>query len=348
MILGQGIAGSVLAWHLLRYRHKVLVIDDGHAHAASRVAAGLINPLAGMRFTRRQQLPDWLGAASRWYAEMAGVCDRPVYHALPMLRLFRSAEQRRFYDRRRREPDSRALLGAPFGPDDCPEPVTAPFGGFRQHQTGYVDLPNLLAGLRRWLDRQGCLHDEHVEIDAIDPSTSGVRIGPYRAKRLVLCNGSGSSNAPWFAHLPLTRDKGELLTLQCADWRPQHIINGAHWLVPLHDRTLRFGATHAHHTASETVSAEGRDKLLRGLAELAPEYDFTVIDHQAGFRPTTSDRFPLVGQHPQLASLWICNGFGARGTLTAPWYAGQLARHLAGRTPLPVEADIRRFADLNR
>lgn len=348
LILGQGIAGSVLAWELLRNRQKILVIDDGHAHAASRVAAGLINPLAGMRFSRRAQLPDWLDAARRWYSEVADVCDGPVYHAVPMLRLFRSAEQRRFYERRRKEPDSATLLGAPFGPDDCPEPVIAPFGGFRQRETGYVDLPRLLAGLRRWLTQQGCLSEAHFGVEAIEPSGSDVRIGPFRARRLVLCDGAGLSSHSWFADLPLTRDKGELLTLQCADWHPRHIINGAHWLVPLHDRTLRFGATHDHHASTATISAEGREELLRGLAELIPDLAFKVIDHQAGFRPSTTDRYPLIGQHPRLASLWICNGFGARGTLTAPWYVGQLARHLAGGTTLPVEADIQRFEGLNR
>jgi glycine/D-amino acid oxidase-like deaminating enzyme len=158
LIIGQGLAGSALAWHLLRRGRRVLVIDDGHQSAASRVAAGLVNPLAGMRFSRRKQLPDWLASSRRWYADVGAECGQRLWHPLPMLRLFRSAEQRRFFQRRHEEPGSEALLGELFGPADCPEPVSAPFGGFRQYETGYVDLPQLLDGMRRWLERQGCLH----------------------------------------------------------------------------------------------------------------------------------------------------------------------------------------------
>jgi glycine/D-amino acid oxidase-like deaminating enzyme len=75
---------------------------------------------------------------------------------------------------------------------------------------------------------------------------------------------------------------------------------------------------------------------------MAPTRTFQTIDQQAGIRPGTPDRYPFIGRHPHLRSLWICNGFGARGTLTVPWYAGELARHLVDGTPLPTEADIRR------
>ena len=44
LILGQGLAGSALAWHLIEAGERVCVIDDGHCRSSTRVAAGLINP----------------------------------------------------------------------------------------------------------------------------------------------------------------------------------------------------------------------------------------------------------------------------------------------------------------
>ena len=63
LILGQGLAGSLLAWMLIRKGQKVCVIDDAHRSSSSRVAAGLVNPLAGMRFNRRPEMDDWLRAS---------------------------------------------------------------------------------------------------------------------------------------------------------------------------------------------------------------------------------------------------------------------------------------------
>jgi len=71
LIVGQGLAGSVLAWCLAQQGRRVLLLDDGHRHAASRAAAGLINPLAGMRFSRPARIEAWLASATELYAALS-------------------------------------------------------------------------------------------------------------------------------------------------------------------------------------------------------------------------------------------------------------------------------------
>ena len=44
LIIGQGIAGSCLAWELKRRGAEFTVADRPIAETASRVAAGLVNP----------------------------------------------------------------------------------------------------------------------------------------------------------------------------------------------------------------------------------------------------------------------------------------------------------------
>ena len=45
LIIGQGICGSFLSFELERAGLSYLVIDEARPFAASRVAAGLINPV---------------------------------------------------------------------------------------------------------------------------------------------------------------------------------------------------------------------------------------------------------------------------------------------------------------
>jgi glycine/D-amino acid oxidase-like deaminating enzyme len=342
LIIGQGLAGSALAWHLIHAGQRVCVIDDGHQSASSMVAAGLINPLAGMRFNRRPELDDWLAAATHWYDALAARFTRRFFHALPMLRLFRSTEQRRFYRRRIADPASRRLLGAAFDPAHCPEPVAAPHGGFVQQQTGYVDLPLLLATLRGWLEERGSLLPAQVAPGQIELTGDGVSALGRPARRLVFCDGARLRENPWFGELPLAADKGEILDLRTADWRPRHIINGAHWLVPQVNGTIRFGATHEHHQVDGLPTAAARAALLHGFAALRPGSVVDVQTQLAGVRPATRDHYPLLGVHPAHPQLWVCNGFGARGALTIPWYTACLSARLLEGGALPREADIAR------
>ena len=344
LIIGQGLAGSLLAWQLIRAGRTVCVIDDGHQSSSSLIAAGLINPLAGMRFNRRPEMDAWLQASDRCYAELAERFGARFFHPLPMLRLFRSRDQQRFYTRRLQDNASRELLGGAFAAEACPEPVLAPEGGFIQRRTGYVDLPLLLRTLRNWLREQGSLREHSLDYHDIDLGTDQVRIGALTARRLVFCDGAQLRFNPWFHDLPLAPDQGEILNLHIDGWHPRHIVNGAHWLVPLTDGELRLGATHEHTQLDKGPTRAGAHQLLDGLDALLPaRYERTVLQHQAGIRPSTRDRYPLIGRRRDHPQLWVFNGFGARGALTVPWYALCLSAHLLDGVPLPPEADIARF-----
>ena len=347
LILGQGLAGSLLAWHLLHAGRRVLVIDDGHRSSSSKVAAGLVNPLAGMRFNCAPRTAQWLESAHAFYRSLGALYDRSYFHAIDMQRLFRSPEQARFYRRQLERPASQPYLGKPLGARDFDPGVSAPHGGFAQKQTGYLDMPQILADLNNWLGEHKAYHEQALEHAQIRPGDDGVKIGDLRARRLVFCEGYRMRDNPWFRDLPLQPDKGEFLELRSARPLCQHIVNGAHMLIPLAEGGYRFGATHEHHQIDDTTTGAARGKLLEGLQGLLEDTTgIEIVDQSAGVRPATSDRQPLVGAHPGWPRLWIFNGFGARGALSIPWHAEQFAAHLLEGAPIPPEADIRRYRDL--
>lgn len=51
-IVGQDLAGSLLAYELLKRNKRILVFDDPKQPKASDVAAGLINPVVFRRMTK--------------------------------------------------------------------------------------------------------------------------------------------------------------------------------------------------------------------------------------------------------------------------------------------------------
>lgn len=184
-----------------------------------------------------------------------------------------------------------------------------------------------------------------VDYAELLPDGEGVRWRDIRAGVVIWCEGYRAQVNPWFDWLPFQPDKGEILTLRSQAPLSRHIVNGAHWLLPLVDGDYRLGATHEHHRLDETPTPEARTELLLGLSGLlrhAP--DCRVIEHRAGVRPATRDRLPLLGRHPDRPTLVLFNGFGARGSLTIPWYAERLADHLFDGAALPAEVDLRRHA----
>lgn len=340
LLVGQGLAGSCLALALQRRGRRVLVVDAGRAHAASTVAAGLINPLAGIRFNAAPGTDQWLAAAQTLYDDLGREFGRPFYHRLPMLRLFRTEQQVRFFTRRQALPAD-PYVAHRLASQDVPAGIRAPLGGFLQRQTGYLELPALLTALEGRFRAGGAYLAGRIDWQGVDVARDGVCAAGVAADHLVVCTGAQLADTRWFADLPLAPEKGEVLELASPRTLTDAIVNRGHWLVPLAGGGYRFGATHEHDYADAAPSTAGRAALTAALeAMLSRTEDIEVRSHTAGIRPSTRDRHPLIGTHPACPRLHLFNGFGGRGCLKVPWYAERFADYLTGRGAVPAEADI--------
>ncbi|HNS43565.1 MAG TPA: hypothetical protein PKN22_12475, partial [Taishania sp.] len=68
-----------------------------------------------------------------------------------------------------------------------------------------------------------------------------------------------------------------------------------------------------------------------------------VLDQIAGIRPTTVDRRPLMGLHPEFNKLAVFNGLGAKGFLLAPLLSKEMCAYLLEGKDLDKECVLQRI-----
>lgn len=346
LIVGQGLAGSLLAWQLLARGQRVLVIDNAHAHASSTVAAGLINPVTGKRLVKSAGVDTCLPVARASYRALESMLGETLLVEKPMLRLFHNPQERERWQQRRQEPGYEAYLGEVIEAAQLPPPICADYGAGRQLQTAYLRTTPLLHGLRDWLREQHSYLQAQFDYAELQLRAEGVAWREYTARRVIFCEGYQGMHNPWFAALPFQPAKGEFLTVSSSMALPDLIINSGRWIMPRGDGRYRVGASYEHQPLNEEITAASRQMLLAALsAFLHPAPVFTVIGQQAGVRPATSDRQPFIGIHPQQPQLAIFNGFGSKGSLLIPWHVERLVEYLLDQMPLPPLADVARYQE---
>jgi glycine/D-amino acid oxidase-like deaminating enzyme len=69
LIVGQGLAGTLLAWECERAGIAFAVADCGHAAAATSAAAGIVNPITGRRLVKSWRIDDQLPLARAEYRD---------------------------------------------------------------------------------------------------------------------------------------------------------------------------------------------------------------------------------------------------------------------------------------
>ncbi|MBD3670094.1 MAG: FAD-dependent oxidoreductase [Gammaproteobacteria bacterium] len=344
LIVGQGLAGSLLASELIAQGQRIRVLDNRHRHASSMVAAGLINPVTGRRLVKSPYTEDWMAAAWSCYRQLESELGLALLFEKPMWRLFTSAKQREIWQQRQSQEEYAGFLSTP---DTEPASLyQAPHGMGKVSHTAYVDTKVMLTALRDWLEQQDAYLEREVEYEAIHPRQGHVEVDGLKARQLVFCEGYRGMHNPWFGQLPLTPVKGEILTLSHDTDLPDLIANFGKWLLPIDTNLFKLGATYDWEHLDNVPTQAARQHLLDALAKvLSHPLSTTLQAHEAGVRPNSRDRLPLIGPHPDHRSLYIFNGFGSRGALMIPYYASQLAAHMRQGEALPSHCDIARFED---
>lgn len=337
LIVGQGLAGSLIAWELIQRQCRVLVIDNG-CENASQIAAGLINPITGMRLVKSSDVDLLLPIAKRYYQTLEQFFHQRFYIEKPMLRLFKHEKEFNAAQNKCLDASYRDYLGD----IKTTTAFNAPFGFITQKQTGYLLTQALLTALKSFLIN---LHSYQQKQFNYADITLGADLHwqGINCKKIIFCEGYQVCHNPWFSQLPFQPAKGEILTLSSITPLPETMLNYGHWFIPLAAGLFRTGATFDHQL--DTLCTEtGKNNLLNSLQKILPvTKTATLIKHQANIRPCTLDKSPLIGQHPLYPQLLLFNGFGAKGSLQIPYYSQQLADYMLQNKPLAEKVSIARL-----
>jgi glycine/D-amino acid oxidase-like deaminating enzyme len=332
VVIGQGLAGTAVAWHLRWKRCRVLVIDRGDEATASRVAAGLVTPITGLRLVKTWRLDECFPAAVAFYRRVEAETGEQFFTVRNAVRLFATDQERNQFERRT-DPAYRALVHHPSPPVN-EEWFAAPHGGFEMSSAARLDVPRYLDASRDRFRADGSYLAADIDpARDVEPEAGGVRISKLgvRAKGVVFCQGLAGRGNPWFPGVRFTPAKGEVLTLRIPGLAEERVVYRGVWLVPVGGGVFRAGATYDRDDLTPTPTDRGRAEIVARLREFV-RLPFEVIGHAAGVRPVVDGGRPVIGIHPDHPQLAVFNGLGSKGALLAPLLAAELAGRLAAES----------------
>ncbi|SFW80972.1 NAD(P)/FAD-dependent oxidoreductase [Chitinophaga sancti] len=342
LVVGQGIAGTMLSYSLMQAGASVLVIDEYKENSSSRVAAGVVNPVSGRRFTVAWLYDEIYPVALRTYREMEGLLGLPVYKERDLWTVLPSEQLRAaFFDRTTGLDYMRLPSSADVARYD--KWLDQPFGA-AIIKGGTVLLQQLLPIWREYLKKHNSLLEERYQPSQLQAKANGVTYGDIQAKAMIFCDGAQTPLNPWFNAIPFLLNKGEVLTVRVPGFETEDIVKRSISMVPVPGQNDIYwvGATFAWDYPNENPTAEKRIFLESGLRQLL-KVPYEVLDHQAAIRPSGTDRRPMLGMHPEMPSLGLFNGLGTKGSSLAPAMAAQMTAHLLRNAPLAADTDIKRF-----
>ncbi|WP_114750161.1 NAD(P)/FAD-dependent oxidoreductase [Pleomorphovibrio marinus] len=341
LLIGQGLAGTVLSYRLISQGKSVLLIDTPRENSSSRVAAGLYNPITGRKMVKTWQADILFKEIEPFYSHLEKLLTSRFLYPTPIYRPFLSIEDQNEWMGKSADPQYRDYLGEIHTQSKIEE-VNDPYGGILLNHSGYLDIGSLLDKYGIWLLEAGRLRQELYEEDKLTLFEGGLTYKDVEAKAIVYANGNQAKNSRFFSFLPFSPVRGEILTIR-QGLDSNCIINRGVFRIELPDGTKKLGATYDRIDLEAGETEKGKKELLEKLANLINLPVDKILKHQVGIRPATRDRKPFLGKHPHHNQVYIFNGLGAKGVSLAPYFSKEMSDLLLKNRELQKEVNINRF-----
>ncbi len=339
LIIGQGIAGTVLAHELLQRDWDIHVVDEYRAFTASKIASGLYNPLVLKRRRVVWQAKVMLDALLEVYPQMERMTQRSFLHHKPVWEVLPDPGTENEWIHLEDQPKFKGLIGE-IKPTENLKIRANKVGEVAG--SGKVDTGCMIEGMREYLIAENRFSDTFIETDDLNHENGSWHWRGMGFKHIIWCEGFDKNNAH-FPGLPFSPTKGEVLIVKAPELKLEHILHGNMFIMPLGNDHYKIGATYSWDPLDTIPTQDGRTKLLEAWNKLV-DCPCEVVEHLAGIRPNVKDRKPLIGTSAIQENAHLFNGMGSRGILMAPWLARQFADYLIKGTPLPSEVDVNRFS----
>jgi glycine/D-amino acid oxidase-like deaminating enzyme len=337
LIIGQGIAGSLLAFEANKLGLTYVIIDEGLTQTSSRVAAGMFCPISGKRMVKSWLVNDLLPVMKQTYTELELVLDKQFFFNRNVYQVFGSIKEQN--DLFTRAEDASFAQFVDFNPTSV-NAIKQPFGAFSISDSGYLNTAVFLSAFKQWLLSKRQIISRIFNGKDLIWQNGFWHYNGIKAKQVVFCDGYKNKVNGFFNFLPYILCKGEVLTVKLP-FTTDYIIKKAIYLVHLGESIYKIGATYQWNNVIPEPTQFGLQFLIEKLKELVGN-NFEIINHESGIRPTTKDRKPFLGKHPKYANLFVFGGLGTKGIMQAPFLAKHLLNAMLFNTPILPEADINR------
>lgn len=338
LIIGQGIAGTMLAWALKKRRVQVHLADAYLPGSSSPAAAGIINPVTGKRFVKSWRFDEFFPAAKSAYQVLEVELNIRIWSEQPIVRLLTTPEEANDWSARCALPDYATHISESGDACDWADLIKPGFRVGLIRQAARVDFSALISACRQKAVSEGIFLEKNFDYEAIEKC-----VDEYDG--IIFCEGYRAQDNLFFPNLPWQLAKGEALLIRFPDKEAtpaRQMLKKTMTLVPVGDNLFWAGGSYQWHFPDLLPSESEKHFIGKHVDEML-DTPYEIVGHVAGVRPTVKDRRPFIGQSAIHPKIFIFNGLGTKGALLAPFWAEHFAEYLMAGKTLDSAVDVGRF-----
>ena len=215
IIVGQGLAGTILAHHFLEADISFEMWDSPATHFnSSQAAGGIFNPVTGRKLEQTWLADELFPYLFDFYPRLEALLGTKFFFPMPLFRPFANEEMKAWLVERKDQIHHDYLRWESTG--------------VWVQKAGWVDVVTLLNASRDYFASKDLLKEAQ-----------------YTGSQAIFCEGFHGQQNPLWSRLPFLPAKGELMEIRTDEPSEEYILNKNGFVLPLGSRHFKVGATYS-------------------------------------------------------------------------------------------------------
>ncbi len=332
VIVGQGMAGTLMAYFLSEAGKKILVIDNHFEGSSSMVAAGIVNPITGKNFVLSWRINDFLPVARRVYDEISKKLGIQAYVEANVVRTLATPADENIWLSKSAEPITKKYIVEHQDVSEFEGKVQPSFAYGELTHSFHVNWRQILEGFRELWKASGAYLSEKFDHQQLNITTSSYQYRGLSFNEIVFCEGFKGKDNPFFPNVGLTPSKGDVLLVRIQGAPFTKMYKDGIFIVHQYDDVYWAGSDYKWNCESDTPDPEAYEMIYGELKRIL-KIPFEVIDHIAAIRPTMRSRRPVFKVHETYNGMYFFNGLGTKGSSMGPYLAQQFSNYIIHKNP---------------
>jgi len=344
IIVGQGLAGSILSLSLTTAGYSVICINKPSLSSSSKVAGGIWNPIVFKRLTKSwmadELVPELIAFYEYWEKEF----NDSLIRKREIIKPFTEEQEKNLWEKKSLDTESTNVYldSNTYENYQLDEHYQVKSYSKVLH-AGNLDVAKFLELTKHYLQTHQQYIEEEFDYNQLEVSAVNVNYKNISASNIVFCEGYLISNNPYFNWIPMKPAKGETLTIHSTEIKLENdIFNKGFFIMPLGNHLFKIGATYEWEILNDSPTEKAKTELLQKLNAVITT-PYKIISHDAGVRPSVVDRRPVVGAHPVYKNVFTFNGLGTKAVMIAPYFAKQLVGFIQNNYKINEDVSPSRF-----
>jgi len=343
VIIGQGIAGTVLSWYLIEKNLNFLIINDPKKASSSSAALGVYNPITGKRFVETWKAKELINKTEKFYKKIENKLKTKILYKKNIYRPFHNNKnindwqmklESRTFKKYIKKLDIKSRYNL----------MNDDLGGIITKKSGYIDVTKFIKLSKKYLKSNNHYKEIKIHPNDIVIKKKFIEFDKIKTRNLIFCIGSDQNTNRFFSWLPFNLVKGETIDIEMKI-RLKEIIQKSILIIPTNKNLYKIGSTYEWNDFENKNTIKGINELKNKISAIL-DSKYNIINKKFGIRPASKDRRAFVGFHPQYKNIGIINGLGSKGVSLAPYCAENLLENILKNKLIDNEINIKRYISL--